>query len=140
MKSHEHAIITAVTGSLGLHWLGMLSWQNMLILLIWTVLIDVDHIFYFLFTKEPKTMRSFVSHMKDNYTTKTQRMYLFHTLEFNLLLLWFGFTYPVLHLVLLGALTHIPADQVLYMKHHRNVWYLSKYTATYHIRRLLAAQ
>ena len=112
MNSHHHFIL-----SLLLLLLYPFIGPMVLVSILWAVLIDLDHLHLVIREKAYtwKRIKKLIKEIQSIYEVQGHErfqgtVYLFHTLEFNLILLAFAQFYPFLFYVLIGGIFHILTD------------------------------
>jgi len=112
MNSHHHFIL-----SLFLLVLYPFFGPSIFISLLWATLIDLDHV-HLVFREKAYTLkkiRKLINNIQSIYKSQGHErfkgtVYLFHTLEFNLVLFTLAQLYPLLYYVLIGGAFHILTD------------------------------
>ncbi|MEM4259717.1 MAG: hypothetical protein QXG00_00615 [Candidatus Woesearchaeota archaeon] len=101
-----------------------------------TVLIDSDHIFRYFFDKKEKRKlftANYFEYLEKHTREKTQKLLIFHTFEF-FILLWILSRYSqIFFYFFLGFFLHFITDLAPYYNHHRNLKKLNEWFFTWHI-------
>ncbi|MFH1072591.1 MAG: hypothetical protein V1743_04140 [Nanoarchaeota archaeon] len=142
MRSHMHLLITFIIGGLFLLLLDIFSWKSMLVMLIATIAIDLDHLFFYLgsFVKQPRSLRYVWVDGMGHYRDKKQQLFIFHTLEFVLVLFYFSRQDFTAFLVFFSALVHLLTDQLTYYFYHKDLGMMVQWTGYWHVRKKLQAK
>jgi hypothetical protein len=109
-----------------------LTFSNVVIVLLTNIIIDSDHLIRYAFFEKPFTIKEYKKHQKEHYKTKHQRLYLFHTLEFLVLLIYLALLNDLFFILFIGFLIHWIGDLVVYIKAKKGKDLLP-WTITYHI-------
>ena len=72
-----------------------------------------------------------------HYNEKKQQLYVFHTLEFMLILFYFSRQDYTIFLVFFSCLVHLLSDQVAYYFHHKDLRKMIQWTGYWHVRKNL---
>lgn len=92
-----------------------------LIFISFTVIIDIDHILYFLVKCKSFSVKKMIRVLKDYHEKIRPNLYVFHSLEFNLIVMLLSFFNGIFLLLLLSNVIHISLDVIEYYNHHRNL-------------------
>jgi hypothetical protein len=104
------------------------SFDESIILAISAVLMDIDHVFYFIFSGNPISPRKFAEWSHREYLKHNPHFYALHTIEAVLMFLLIGyFTNRVVFLIGLGFLIHLAVDGLAYVSYYRSFSPWSKY-------------
>jgi len=114
-------LIAGLLGAIMLYYSINIGIPLLAIFVAWTVLIDPDHPIYFVINLKTLNPREIYSEMARLRNIMEPRLYIFHSPEFNLLLLILGFVNSVFWLVLAGSLLHIALDLAEHWTYHKNV-------------------
>lgn len=134
MFFYEHWIMTFVVGGISLLALDAFSWGAMWIMLIVTTVIDFDHAVQYLVTQRNLDFKKGYRYYMRQFKTKKQRFYIFHTLEFHLVLFYLSFQSWTMFLIFFSAIMHLLADQLNYYFHHKALKDVQLWTTSGHIR------
>lgn len=134
MNVHEHLILTAIIGIVSLVWLDEFSGMALGIMLATTAIIDTDHIINYFMLGKPITFKAFYKHHMYHYKNKKERFYIFHTLEFQLFLLYMATKSWTWFLIFYSAVLHLLTDQTIYYLHHRSLKQMRPWISVWHVR------
>lgn len=133
MKLLYHPIPNIIIG-IFLYLSSILTSISLLLLFIsFSVLIDIDHFLYF--TIKYHNIKEIKKHWKYHYDNNIPSFYIFHSPEFNLLILILSFLYPIFFLLLISNLIHLSLDipsqntkpkYVLFVKEWSIIYQLTK--------------
>jgi len=84
-----------------------------------SILIDFDHILYYA-KNNFKTFRA-------DFKNKTPHLYIFHTLEFILLLIALSLFSEIFIFILIGCFFHISLDILIYLKKYKRKFFWLRY-------------
>jgi hypothetical protein len=93
--------------------------QTAIIIAISGFLIDLDHIIYYI----PKGFKNW----KKDFKNKSPHFYIFHTLEFIILIGIVCFYYNFMFLVWIGFLIHLATDALTYLYNYKTNLFWLKY-------------
>src|SRR3990167_2511079 len=81
-----------------------------------SLLIDIDHLLYYLFSKYPKKIKSAVQFFKQEFKSHTPHLYIFHTFEVLFILLTLSYLFGgYLFYLFLGFLLNFIIDIFTYL-------------------------
>ncbi|MEM4268055.1 MAG: hypothetical protein QXK37_04470 [Candidatus Woesearchaeota archaeon] len=122
MHSRDHFIIALLTVAvISKISTTFFSASGVLIMLAVTVAIDLDHIITFLLThKGKKTWSAFVNDMNYHFSNKKQRFYLFHKIEFVVVLFFLSSMDAFFSYAFIGVALHLCADIFVYCRYHKS--------------------
>ena len=132
MHSISHALINGLAGY-------VLGFEPRIIalLVIAGVVIDLDHFLYYLVTTKKPIRQLFGLGVK-HWMCYTPRLFLFHTLEFNVIVLLFGlFVHPFFLYLELAFVIHMMMDVYDYILHLGNIRWAKHWFVTYYVLRYL---
>ncbi len=133
MHTISHLIINTAVGLL----LGF-SPENALLLGLFGILIDLDHFVYYLY--KGKSFKSLYRAGSKHWLEYKPRFFIFHTLEFNILLLVLGALHPLFLLIALAFAIHVFCDGYDYFLHIWDRKWLSHWVASYFVWKHLQSQ
>lgn len=115
-----------------------ISWDFLLLILAWGVLIDLDHIPYYSYKLRTLNFFKIVEFSDKDFKSDTVHFYPLHTLEF--FLIFGGIIYLVdfdlkLVLLLLAGIVHWILDGMRHYLHHKNFHWLEYYSTFYYLSR-----
>jgi hypothetical protein len=111
MDFSKHIIINAIFGSLILFIIGEPVFsRNLLIIVLTGLLIDIDHVLDALIKGELKHPKKLIKHWISTGNKYVKGKYVFHTIEFIILILILSFAWPKLIYVFIGLAIHLIAD------------------------------
>lgn len=109
---------------------------GLVIVVLSTVLIDSDHVFRYIFDKKSRkglNITHYAEYLDHHTSEKVQKLLIFHTFEF-FLLLWLLSTYNlIVHYFFIGFFLHFLADLAPYYHHHKTIKKLREWFLTWHI-------
>jgi hypothetical protein len=129
-------LINLVFGYMLLRLLHIYTLEGMFIVVFSTILIDSDHIFrYFFDRKERKGMNitHYIEYLEHHTKEKVQKLLIFHTFEFFVLLWILSLHNYIAHYFFIGFFLHFIADLAPYYRHHRTIKKLKEWFFTWHI-------
>lgn len=95
---------------------------NATIVFLASFLIDADHYFRYVYVEKDISVMNSIRYFYDKSKKRFHELYIFHTVEFWLLLLLLGFYSPVFIYILLGMLYHMVFDFIdMFKKGYYNV-------------------
>lgn len=126
MHTITHLIINTTVGLL----LGFAP-ENALLLGFFGIIIDLDHFVYYLW--KGKSFRDLYRAGSRHWLEYKPRFFVFHTLEFNILLFFLGYLHPVFFLLALAFAIHVFCDGYDYFLHIWDRKWLSHWVASYYV-------
>ena len=111
------------------------SFDLLLLILWWSVFIDIDHLFYYSYKLRTFSFFKILKHSNVDFKLDRVHFYIFHTIEFFLL---FGIAVYLtnfdmnLSLLLLVVSIHLALDASRHYIKHRNFSWLKYYSAFYY--------
>lgn len=121
MHMHEHLIITFIVGGISLWLLDALTWSAMGIMLVTTLVIDLDHVINYIGAGNRIRFKEAYDHHLYHFKHKKERFLIFHTLEFHLVLFYLSTQSWTWFLIFFSAVLHLLTDQVGYYLHHKSL-------------------
>ena len=130
MHTLTHGVINFVIAYV----LGFTPEQIVIIVLAGTI-IDVDHLLYYAWKKPHLLKRplQFYNMTVKHWRWYEAKLFLFHTLEFNLVILLLGFVNPLFFYISLGIGIHLIGDVYDYLLHLRSWVWLKHWFLTYYL-------
>ncbi|OGD66988.1 hypothetical protein A2442_02535 [Candidatus Campbellbacteria bacterium RIFOXYC2_FULL_35_25] len=131
MKTQNHILVAPLL--ISMPYLFSFSSGATIIAIASNILIDIDHLQLifkekaFSFSKIKNLYESIYdkhNHEKSNKAFDSDVFYLFHTIEFNVLLLALSLRFPFLMFVAIGFLFHILFDIIHHLMHHLPIRWL----------------
>jgi len=110
------------------------STELFLLFIFFSILIDLDHIIYFLI-KHKTNLRNLIKDMKYHRKNMEPELYFFHSPEFNLLLLILSFFNFIFLLFLISNILHISLDIIEHLVYHKNLLWIKKWSFIYNLKR-----
>lgn len=108
------------------------SWQTIfLFVMVGGVLIDVDHLFYFAFKHKTLSPKAWASIGKKMRSKMLPGLYVFHSPEFNVLLLLFASLNPIILIIFMSNLIHLTLDIIEHYKYHKNFLWIKHWSIVY---------
>ena len=98
-----------------------LSSYHTILVVIGVLLIDVDHLFYFMYSHKITTLRNFIDFIKTDLKKRKPHFYIFHTIEFQIAFLitsYYFFRNNVFY-ISLGFILNFLIDILTYIKHYK---------------------
>jgi hypothetical protein len=121
MNSLVHIISNILVGAV-LYYTGLVtSMTSLLIFISFTVLIDIDHVFYFLYKHRSFSFKKMIRVLKDYHYKIRPNTYVFHSIEFNSIIIVLSFFNSIFLLLLLSNVIHITLDVIEYYNYHGNL-------------------
>ena len=133
MESHVHLSVNSFLACL-MRFLFQVNLAFMAIFIIWSVLIDVDHLILFAIKYKAFTIRKWI---KIGYATRSKmqaHLYVFHSPEVNIALFFLCFLHPLFLPFFLCGLTHVAMDIIDHYKYHRNFAFIKKWSIFYALK------
>ncbi|MFA7707519.1 MAG: hypothetical protein WCX73_01085 [Candidatus Pacearchaeota archaeon] len=102
---------------------------EILFIILGSVIIDIDHIFYMVFCMKIKSLKEMIKFHRTNFKTMTPHFYILHFLELSIVLLIFSYitNQNIIFLISFGMLLHWIADAVKYIWFYKSVFPWIKY-------------
>jgi hypothetical protein len=129
MTSPVHFGINFVTAIPLAHFLGWDS-QLTLIFILSGVLIDLDHVFYFLIRYRHHSIKEYPSIIKHKRKHMEPGLYIFHSPEFNLALLICSILNLYARVILLSNMIHIILDIFEHYQYHHHFRWIKQWSLT----------
>ncbi len=99
-----------------------LSYLEIFLVVFGGILIDIDHLIYWLFYKKIKSLKQGIEFHKKEYALHRPHFYAFHTFEFVILFLFFSyFINSYLFFISLGFLIHFITDAIYYLYDYKSL-------------------
>jgi hypothetical protein len=122
MKTHEHFLINLVTGLFFLSITHNLTYNHLLLMLVGGVIFDLDHILYFVLAYKTFDLNKMVLWGLREYHSMKTKIYIFHTVDFMLVLGCIAyFDRPIIYLFV-GYVLHCICDWIRASYHFRKDW------------------
>lgn len=123
-----HLIFATLFGVIFLHLSIISSVSLLIIFILWSIIIDIDHIiFLFIKNKSVHIWKDMIKHRKE----MKPELYLFHTLEFNIILFVFAFFSQIALTIFLASLVHIALDIFEHTQYHKNIVWIKEWSFAY---------
>jgi len=94
----------------------------------YSVLIDADHILYFASRFAMRPLKETIRQAKHDRSHMVPHLYIFHSPEFNLLLLAGAFVSHAIFLLFVSNMIHILLDIIEHYRYHRNFRWMKKWS------------
>ena len=133
MNALKHIMVNA-TISIPLHYVFGLDWATVVLFIAAGILIDLDHILFFIFKYKTIDPRKWMSIGKRMKSRMQPGLYIFHSPELNTLLLVYSFSNQVALIILLSNLIHIPLDILEHYKYHNNFSWIKRWSIIYSLK------
>ena len=131
MNTLTHIIVNASI-SLPLKYAFGWDWSNVLIFVIaGGILIDIDHLLFFMFKHKSINPKRWVLIGKKMRGKMQPGLYIFHSPEFNILLLSLSFFSEIVLIIFLSNLIHVILDIVEHYKYHGNFLWMKSWSIIY---------
>jgi len=111
-----HIIINLATGFLLFKFSFIPSIPLLALFILFTIIIDIDHIPYFLIKYKKQNLKQIIKIWKNHYKKKLPGFYIFHSPEFNTLILVLSFFNHIILLLFISNLIHITLDLAVQSK------------------------
>tara|TARA_Y100000031_G_scaffold143423_1_gene173851 strand:- start:31 stop:435 length:405 start_codon:yes stop_codon:yes gene_type:complete len=121
-----HFFIGLIVGLI-LYGLGVLNLGLFLIFVMYSFLIDIDHLFFFVW-KKGLNFQEWIWLHKSLYRRKEAQPYLFHTIEWQVVLIVLSFLGEVFFVLFLSGLLHVFLDALVHYLYHRNFHWLRRWS------------
>ncbi|MBN1501927.1 hypothetical protein JW930_00145 [Candidatus Woesearchaeota archaeon] len=96
-------------------------------------LIDIDHVLYHLITEKNLSKKEFRKIHTYLHKFNIPRFYLFHTIEFLLLLLFINRYYLNISYFIVGYVSHLVLDSIGYIMYYKNLKWIRHWTIFYYL-------
>lgn len=128
MNAFIHLLVNLIIG-LFLYALYLIpNGKTLALFILFSVLIDLDHILLSIFKHRTLSPKKWIHFMKEYRHRMEPQFYVFHSVEFNILLALASIFNPFLALVLLSNIIHITLDIIEHYKYHRNFECVKKWS------------
>lgn len=131
MKWPYHLIPNIIIALLLFYFNFVTSIPLLTIFILFSILIDIDHFFYF--TIKYHNIKEIKKQWKYHYDNKIPGFFIFHSPEFNLLLLIFSFLYPILFLMLISNLIHMSLDVPSQNTKSKYIFFVKEWSIIYQL-------
>lgn len=99
------------------------------------VIIDIDHLFYFLFVEKKWHPKDMWSWYKKENAVHRPHFYMFHMVEFILIFMIVSFFINrYLFLVSIGFALHFLEDAIVYIIYHKNLEWIKSFSLFYYLK------
>jgi len=95
------------------------------------ILIDVDHLFFFILKHKTVNPKRLILIGKKMRSKMQPGLYVFHSPEFNVALFLISFFSPLVLIIFLSNLTHIILDVIEHYKYHKNFLWIRSWSIIY---------
>lgn len=107
------------------------DWKLVTIFIFAGVAIDIDHLFYFLVKCGQINPAKWISIGKAMRKRMQSGLYIFHSPEFNLLLLATSFFSDIIFVIFISNTVHIILDTYEHYQYHKNFMWIKKWSVVY---------
>ena len=107
------------------------DWMLISIFIIAGIAIDIDHVFFFMFKHHKIKLKKWIAIAKEMKNKRQAELYIFHSPEFNAILLLLSFFSQAILAVFISNLIHILIDGLDHYQYHRNLLDLKKWSILY---------
>lgn len=114
-----------------------LDWPTIFIFISLSVLLDLDHILFFIFKEKSFDPTVWLKVGRQMRQTMTPGLYIFHSPEFNIILFILSFFNKTILVFLLACLIHIMLDSLEHYRYHKNFSWFKKWSIFYNIKSLI---
>lgn len=122
-----HALVNAII-AVSSHYLFGLDWVMVLVFISAGILIDLDHIFFLVFKHRTLDPKKLISAGGDMRKRMQPGLYIFHSPEFNALLLALSFFNPIFLVIFISDMIHISMDIIEHYRHHRHLSWIKEWS------------
>ena len=114
-----------------------LGWdlRAVLIFVLAGILIDLDHLFYFFVKYKTIKLYQLITIGKELRKRMKPGIYIFHSFEFNIILIMASVFHHIIAIVLLSNAIHIILDIIEHYHYHRNFLWIKKWSMIYSFTR-----
>lgn len=134
MLAPTHLAINTVLSVPVAYFVG-LDWQLVLLFISFAVLIDIDHILYFIFAYGDLTPRKWIVRGNKKRDKMEPGLYIFHSPEFNLILFLLSFFNQIVLLMLISNMIHLSLDIFDHYRYHKNFLWMKRWSIVYSLTR-----
>lgn len=127
-----HILLATVVCSI-LYLTSLVSGLFAVIFLLWSVLIDVDHLIYFAVKHHAVNISQWIKIGKVYRQAMQANLYIFHSPEINILWLLMSFVHPVFPVIFLSSILHLVVDMGEHYLYWRNWSWLKQWSMMYHL-------
>ena len=133
MNHPIHAAVN-ILASIPLKYVLKWDWTTVVLFVIAGIAIDIDHLLVFIFKYKKLTPKAW-NEIRKKLTRKMQaELYIFHSPEFNVILLILSYFYPVLLVILISNIVHLSIDALDYFRYHHNLLCLKKWSIIHSLK------
>ncbi len=118
--------------------LNAMSFDLLLLIIAWGVLIDLDHLIYYFYKLHTLNFFTVLEYSKKDFKADRPHFYLFHTFDFFIIfgvVLYLENFDIVLSLLFLTGLVHWIMDSIRHYLHHRNFSWIKYYSVLYFLKK-----
>ncbi|MFH2021500.1 MAG: hypothetical protein ABIJ34_08875 [archaeon] len=110
----------------------------LLVFILAGVLIDIDHLFLFAVKYRKIDPKEWLARAKMLRKNMESELYIFHSPEFNLLLIAAAFFYEQIWLIILSNFIHISLDIIEHFTYHRNFRWIRRWSILFFLSNRLS--
>ncbi len=108
-----------------------LSNPYVIFFILWGILIDIDHIFLFIFKYKTLSIQK-IWRISEKLRKKMEaKLYIFHSPEINIILLIISFFNKLALIIFLSNIIHITLDTIEHYKAHKNFKWFKEWSIIY---------
>jgi hypothetical protein len=122
MKTHEHLLINLVVSAISLYLSHSFTYLNLVLMVAGGVVFDLDHILYFILTYKTFSLNKMMRWSLKEYHGMKTKIYVFHTLDFIVLLGIIAYFDRRLVYLFAGFIIHCICDWARAGYHFKNDW------------------
>jgi hypothetical protein len=132
MNSLKH-LITGLILTIPLKYALNLSTSQIGIFIAWSVLMDIDHIFLFIFKYKTLSYKKMLEIRRDLTGKMQAELYIFHSPEINIILLILSFFNQLTLVIFLSNIVHISLDIIEHYRYHKNFKWVKRWSIVHSI-------
>jgi len=133
MNIFAHIIVNMIAGAL-LKYSFQWDWKLLIIFIIAGAAIDIDHLLFFIFKYKEINPKNWIVIGKEYRNKMQPGLYVFHSPEFNIILLLFSFINEIILIILISNLIHISLDIFEHYHYHKNLSWIKKWSVVYSLK------
>lgn len=133
MNIPTHLAINAIAAIPLSHYLNW-DYNLVLIFLLAGVLIDSDHFLFFFFKHKNLSLKEWVLTAKSLRAKMKPGLYIFHSPEFNFILLMLSIFNHVVLTIFLSNIIHISLDIIDHYRYHKNLLWIKEWSIIYALK------
>lgn len=134
MNIFIHVFVNAIV-SIPLHYFFGLDWTTIIIFIAAAILIDLDHILFFIFKHKTFNPKKWISIGTKMRSKMQPGLHIFHSPEFNILLIIYSFFNKIALIIMLSNLIHISLDILEHYRYYKNFSWIKEWSIIYSLLR-----